>query len=238
MDNKAPTTLMQAVTAHLNTLGREKRGQAGPALLHLARWFGGEKALRALSPADVERYRTQLAQHGDSTERLEPLRDFFSFVEREGMTEGNLAAALRIRPSSRSTGARSTPARSKKPPSARAAAFPGEAASPQETAEQPAGAPAQDVAPGRATDSGERAAIRCPSCGEREALRGERRSDAIVVTCRRCGHVWQRTSQPVCPRCGRADLVATSEPLVERVRGNQTAIVGARTVYRCPDCDI
>jgi DNA-directed RNA polymerase subunit M/transcription elongation factor TFIIS len=274
MDNSTPTTLMQAVTAYLNTLvqpsasssavgvptrlpsggrqrqaklpgnfreralGKEERAHAGPSLLHLARWYGGERELRALSPADVERYRIHRAEHGDRAGKLDPLRGFFVFVEREEMTEHSLAAALRSgRQSSRPTGGASTGARSKNGPRPQSGPSLERSESSARTDELRAGAPSSraDLS-GRAGDI-DRSSIQCPACGEDEALRGDRRADAIAVTCQRCGHNWERPLRPACPRCGRTDLVATSEPLVERVRGNQTAIVGARAVYRCPTCD-
>lgn len=82
-----------------------------------------------------------------------------------------------------------------------------------------------------------RADLRCARCGETEALRGERSDGAIAITCEKCGHSWRREPGPACPKCGRTDLIATAEPLVERVRGTQMAQMGKRTVYRCPDCD-
>lgn len=79
--------------------------------------------------------------------------------------------------------------------------------------------------------------LRCGSCGETEALRGQRRGDAIQITCERCGETWTREPGVACPRCGRKDLEVTKEPIVERVRGTQMALQGFRTVYRCPTCE-
>jgi DNA-directed RNA polymerase subunit M/transcription elongation factor TFIIS len=238
MEQKAPVTLMQAVTAYLGSLEKEERAQAGPVLLHLVRWYGGDRDIRALSPADIERYRTQRTGHGDRSGKADPLRGFFSFAEREGMTEHDLAAALRSgRQSAKPTGVAGASAQTKKRPILK----PGpsrEEPMHMDRAESPRARATTESAPtGRGVGNTESTAIRCPACGESEALRGNRRADTIAVTCQRCGHSWERPLQPSCPRCGRKDLAPTTEPLVERVRGNQTAIVGARTVYRCPSCD-
>jgi hypothetical protein len=238
MEQKAPVTLMQAVSIYLGTLEKEERAQAGPVLLHLARWYGGERDIRALSPADIERYRAQRTGHGDRSGKADPLRGFFSFAEREGMTEHDLAAALRSgRQSARPTGVASASAQAKK----RSLPKPGpsqEKPTSMDRAEGPrAGATTESAPTGGSVGNTESTAIHCPACRESEALRGDRRADAIAITCQRCGHSWERPLQPSCPRCGRKDLAPTTEPLVERVRGNQTAIVGARTVYRCPSCD-
>lgn len=79
--------------------------------------------------------------------------------------------------------------------------------------------------------------LRCAACGETEALQGRRVGGDIEITCERCGSTWQRVPGGACPTCGRRDLEAVKEPLVERVRGTQMALQGFRIVYRCPSCD-
>lgn len=79
--------------------------------------------------------------------------------------------------------------------------------------------------------------IRCPGCGEEEALRGTREADTIRMRCEACGHTWERDVRPRCPTCGTEDLRPVPKAVTERARGLQRAIVGSVTVHLCPACD-
>jgi len=79
--------------------------------------------------------------------------------------------------------------------------------------------------------------IVCPSCGVDDHLSGRRQGDVIRITCGACGVAWDRDPSPRCEICGTGEkLLAVSEPLVQKARGNQYSVVGARTVYRCDPC--
>ncbi|MEX2555961.1 MAG: hypothetical protein WEB06_10035 [Actinomycetota bacterium] len=79
--------------------------------------------------------------------------------------------------------------------------------------------------------------IACPSCGERERLRGERDAEVIVLICDTCGHSWERDPRPTCPNCGGRDLVEAPKAVVEKVRGDQMSVVGYTKVQLCRTCD-
>jgi predicted RNA-binding Zn-ribbon protein involved in translation (DUF1610 family) len=79
--------------------------------------------------------------------------------------------------------------------------------------------------------------IACPSCGESDALRGERRDDSIRLTCDRCGNRWSRSLRPVCPKCGGPDLQTVPLAIVEKGRGTQLSVVGTRPINLCSGCD-
>lgn len=81
-----------------------------------------------------------------------------------------------------------------------------------------------------------RADIRCPACGEAEALQGERQGDVIHVTCEGCGETWSRDPKRRCEECGDA-LRPVPRALAARSRGNQRSIAGTMTVFVCPTCD-
>lgn len=219
MSSHQSITLSQAVSAYLGSVAEKQRPEASRELARFVRWFGGERPLAALSPAEIDRYQADLAQTGADPGRLRPLRPFLGYLEKQGLTGYSLAAALRTR---RGGGKSETAApRSAPEPSTASIAPVNEAAGQSPTeASGPAGAD-----------------LRCSACGETEALRGERRPDAIVVTCQRCGHSWQRDLRPSCRTCGRTNLVMVQQPILEKVRGNQMSVVGTRTVQRCPACD-
>lgn len=220
MSTNQPINLSQSVSAYLGSIPEKQRPDASRELARFVRWFGGERPLPALSPAEIDRYQAHLAQTGADPGRLRPLRPFLSYLEKQRLTEHSLAAALRTR---RGGGKSETIAPSR-PPTASSA----QSAGPANPPARPSPTPGPRSA---GTD------LRCSACGETEALRGERRPDAIVVTCQRCGHSWQRDLRPSCRTCGRTDLVTVQQPILEKVRGNQMSIVGTKTVQRCPVCD-
>jgi hypothetical protein len=204
------TTLSEAVSSYLGSIAPDKRRRAGPELSRFARWCGGDRRIRSITPADVERYQQQTTQGRDPND-LQLLRDFFSYAREHEMTELPLAATVRIR--RRAARAEST----SKPVTA-----------PPVTASREVEAPA-------AADQS--VGLRCASCGEAERLRGKRQGEGITITCGACGNSWERDLRPTCRRCGRTDLIPEQRPLVDRVRGNQTAIVGGIVAYHCLTCD-
>ena len=85
-------------------LGSLKRGrsEAQLELLKLQRWFGRERPITDLTPADLESYGEVLASGVPGEEkRLKPLRDFLSFTQKRGLVHVNLAPHLRLRRPSR-----------------------------------------------------------------------------------------------------------------------------------------
>ncbi len=79
--------------------------------------------------------------------------------------------------------------------------------------------------------------VRCPSCGEDEALLGTKVEGGIELTCEACGHRWVRDPRPRCPRCGGDDLQTVPLAILEKGRGTQLSVVGTRPVDLCTECD-
>ena len=79
--------------------------------------------------------------------------------------------------------------------------------------------------------------IRCPQCGESEALAGRRDGALIILVCESCRHEWERDPSPVCPTCSRRDLRAVPLAILEKARGTQLSVIGTRTIHLCPTCD-
>jgi primosomal protein N' len=77
--------------------------------------------------------------------------------------------------------------------------------------------------------------IECPQCGAGKGLRGERKDDAIQITCDSCGNVWLRHPD-ACPECGQPALASIRAPLFQKARGTQQSIIGYRIVKECQDC--
>lgn len=80
--------------------------------------------------------------------------------------------------------------------------------------------------------------IRCPGCGEHEALRGvEQQQPGLLVECTACGHRWERDLTLRCGRCGSQELdPVLTTTLEEAGRGEQRTPSGLRRTYRCRSC--
>ena len=79
--------------------------------------------------------------------------------------------------------------------------------------------------------------IRCPNCGEAEALTGRREGDVILLACGRCHHEWERDPSPSCSSCGSRTLRPVPLAILEKSRGTQLSVIGTRTIHLCPECD-
>lgn len=80
------------------------------------------------------------------------------------------------------------------------------------------------------------AAMECPSCGEREELRGEQAEGDIKVTCLTCDTQWMRGGQR-CWSCGGQDIVHRPQAMTRHSRGTQLSIIGWRELPLCRICD-
>lgn len=81
------------------------------------------------------------------------------------------------------------------------------------------------------------ATVVCPACGEDDDLRGERRGDAVVVTCQRCDTTFDRDLTPRCTACGGDELVPFSANLLEDSgRGDMTTPTGIVRRWVCWSC--
>jgi len=80
------------------------------------------------------------------------------------------------------------------------------------------------------------AEISCPSCGERDDLAGEKRDEAIWITCGSCSTEWLRDPD-VCPSCAERSVADRRVPLFQKARGTQQSIIGYRITKECWACE-
>lgn len=52
--------------------------------------------------------------------------------------------------------------------------------------------------------------IACPVCGSEDILGGKAVTGRLPLTCKACGHHWERTPPPICQRCGSKDVEETA----------------------------
>lgn len=79
--------------------------------------------------------------------------------------------------------------------------------------------------------------VECPQCDESDDLTGSRDGDRITVQCNTCGTTWDRDLAPTCSRCDGADMIPAVQAIVEKGRGTQLSVVGARVIHLCAVCD-
>ncbi len=79
--------------------------------------------------------------------------------------------------------------------------------------------------------------VRCPRCGEQEALSGRRVDADILLSCHTCGYDGPRAANRCCPTCGGDDVVEGPKAVVERSGGTQLSVVRYTTAVLCANCD-
>lgn len=94
-------SLGEAVTTHVARLPQDERDFCARELNRFARWFGFERPLQSIQPADLERYQEQLGASGTDSRKLEPLRQFLSDARARRLLDTSLAVHVRVRRKSR-----------------------------------------------------------------------------------------------------------------------------------------
>ena len=90
-------TLSEAISSYLRTVEPSERNTAAQELSRFARWYGGERPIRPISPGDLERYQDQLISIGGDPAKLGHLRQFFVIARQRKLTAQPLATHIRIR---------------------------------------------------------------------------------------------------------------------------------------------
>jgi transcription elongation factor GreA len=91
-------TLGEAIIAFHNTLDPEERNGALPELNRFVRWFGADQPIGTIDARVLESYQEQVALSGaDQARRLEPLKTFLTYAQRQGLISSNLAKYLKLK---------------------------------------------------------------------------------------------------------------------------------------------
>ncbi len=92
------TTLVNALGAYMTKTVDVTNNQSQQELTKFARWCGYDRIVGSLTPSEVGRYAEMLGSYvSDSAEKLEVIRGFLAFANKEGLAEQNLAAHARFR---------------------------------------------------------------------------------------------------------------------------------------------
>jgi transcription elongation factor GreA len=89
-------TVQEALSRYLRTL--DGKPDVAEAVTRFGRWFGGERTMRSLRPADIERFGEETSKNPvDAARRLEAVRAFLTYAKKQSFTDSNLATHLRLR---------------------------------------------------------------------------------------------------------------------------------------------
>jgi len=92
------TTLINALGAYMTKTVDVSNNQTQQELTKFARWCGYDRMIGSLTPSEVGKYAEMVGSYvSDSSEKLEIIRGFLGFVNKEGLAEQNLAQHARFR---------------------------------------------------------------------------------------------------------------------------------------------
>lgn len=90
-------TLGDAASLFLASLSNKEREQSRQVVNYLVRWFGWDRVVSGLMPAEIEGFTKRLsATDTDYTGKIRILRRFLNFLYKEGWTSKRLASCLRV----------------------------------------------------------------------------------------------------------------------------------------------
>lgn len=91
-------TVTEMIARYISSLPLEERARAQLELNRFIRWFGPDLPLEAVDARTVETYQEQVANSGaDQIRRLEPLRAFLTYAQKQGLIPSNLAKFIKLR---------------------------------------------------------------------------------------------------------------------------------------------
>jgi len=97
MSEQQSVTLTEAVTKFLATLSPEERQENQQELNKFIHWHGGERPVSTLNPKEVGDYADSISTSlTDATRKLEPVKNFLSFVRKKKLVDVSLAQHLRV----------------------------------------------------------------------------------------------------------------------------------------------
>lgn len=93
-------SLSDALALYFSDLKEGDKSEIQQELSKFVRWYGRDRFLSALTPPEVGKYADILAGSGttpDAARRLDIIKNFLSFVKKEGLINQNLAQHARVR---------------------------------------------------------------------------------------------------------------------------------------------
>lgn len=93
-------TLAEVGQRYLASLSAAEKQRQTPEVQRAVRWFGGDRLLGDLRPAEIEEYTNKHASAVEAEARLSALRNLLAYARKQGLLAENLAVHVRLRRSS------------------------------------------------------------------------------------------------------------------------------------------
>lgn len=91
-------TLEELALRFLTSLPTEERTEKQQEVNRFVLWYGKERAINQITPAEVDSYAQWIAAStGDANKRLEPVRAMFNYAKKEKLLKASLAPHLRMK---------------------------------------------------------------------------------------------------------------------------------------------
>lgn len=99
--DKQSLSLGQVALSFLTSLPPQESQDKQQEVNKFILWYGKERPVSKITPREIETYAGWVASStGDATKKLEPVRDFLTYVKKEKLVKSSLATHLRIKQAS------------------------------------------------------------------------------------------------------------------------------------------
>lgn len=108
--DKQSLTLGEVALSYLTSLPPEESQDKQQEVNKFILWYGKERPASKITPREIETYAGWVASStSDATKKLEPVRDFLTYIKKEKLVKSSLATHLRIKQASTKTTPRAKP---------------------------------------------------------------------------------------------------------------------------------
>ena len=103
-------TLGEVALSYLTSLPPEESQDKQQEVNKFILWYGKQRPASKITPREIETYAGWVASStSDATKKLEPVRDFLTYIKKEKLVKSSLATHLRIKQASTKTTPRAKP---------------------------------------------------------------------------------------------------------------------------------
>jgi len=108
--DKQSLTLGEVALSYLTSLPPEESQDKQQEVNKFILWYGKQRPASKITPREIETYAGWVASStSDATKKLEPVRDFLTYIKKEKLVKSSLAIHLRIKQASTKTTPRAKP---------------------------------------------------------------------------------------------------------------------------------
>jgi len=94
-------TVAKAIAQYLASLAAEDKKEQQQDLNRFSRWCGANRSIDQLKITELDNYGDHVADQNDPMEKIRPVKAFFSYVKKVGITEANLGVHIRVKRTAR-----------------------------------------------------------------------------------------------------------------------------------------